>query len=266
MTDGDGSQARAYHELSKLWPGDAAPRSVDAALVPKQYKRYAGLPSIALPAPSKMQPSDTPLTLPDLAALLHYSNGIVRRSRIKGRELEFRAASCTGAAYHIETYVVCGGIEGLNAGVYHYDARAETLRTLRSGDFRGALADVTCMSPRECAIVLTSTFWRNAWRYQERTYRHVFWDTGTIAANLLALAECAWARSGARYGLRRCGRKRAARRRPGERDVGLRCLARRAIGRCVDARCAADRPPNGAAVARRDRVPGDRAHARGVEP
>ncbi len=37
--------------------------------------------------------------------------------------------------------------------------------------------------------MLTSTFWRNAWRYQERTYRHVFWDSGTIMANLLALAN-----------------------------------------------------------------------------
>ncbi len=131
MTDGDGLQARAYHELSKLWPGDAAPRRVDAALVPKQYKRYLDLPSIALPAPAKLQPSDAPLTLSDLAALLHYSNGIVRRSRIRGREIEFRAASCTGAAYHIEAYVVCVGLDGLNAGVYHYDVQEESLRSLR---------------------------------------------------------------------------------------------------------------------------------------
>jgi SagB-type dehydrogenase family enzyme len=38
-------------------------------------------------------------------------------------------------------------------------------------------------------VVATSTFWRNAWRYGDRTYRHSFWDTGTILANLLAVAQ-----------------------------------------------------------------------------
>ena len=36
--------------------------------------------------------------------------------------------------------------------------------------------------------IWTSTFWRNAWRYQARAYRHVYWDTGTALANLLAVA------------------------------------------------------------------------------
>jgi nitroreductase len=38
-------------------------------------------------------------------------------------------------------------------------------------------------------LVCTSTFWRNAWKYQSRTYRHCFWDNGTMLANLLAVAE-----------------------------------------------------------------------------
>ena len=37
-------------------------------------------------------------------------------------------------------------------------------------------------------IVLASTYWRNAWKYQRRAYRHVFWDGGTIVAQLLAQA------------------------------------------------------------------------------
>jgi hypothetical protein len=37
-------------------------------------------------------------------------------------------------------------------------------------------------------IVFTSLAWRNAWKYQERSYRHWFWDAGVIAANLLATA------------------------------------------------------------------------------
>ncbi len=37
-----------------------------------------------------------------------------------------------------------------------------------------------------CVIVSASTFWRNAWKYQARAYRHCYWDNGTILANLLS--------------------------------------------------------------------------------
>jgi SagB-type dehydrogenase family enzyme len=37
-------------------------------------------------------------------------------------------------------------------------------------------------------IVGASTYWRNAWKYQARAYRHCYWDTGTMLANLLAAA------------------------------------------------------------------------------
>jgi nitroreductase len=35
---------------------------------------------------------------------------------------------------------------------------------------------------------MTSTFWRNAWRYKARAYRHAFWDAGTTMTNALAVA------------------------------------------------------------------------------
>jgi len=171
------SEARAYHEATKHVPGDAAPRRVDAALVPKAYKRYPDLPSLAPP--------------PWLAALLHYSAGIVRRKRAGPRDLAFRAASCTGAAYHVEVYAVSGALDGLGAGVYHWDVLEERLKTLRAGDYRPNLAAALALRRPEADayLVLTSTFWRNAWRYEERAYRHAFWDAGTIAANLLALGR-----------------------------------------------------------------------------
>ena len=38
---------------------------------------------------------------------------------------------------------------------------------------------------------MTSTFWRNAWRYRERAYRHTFWDAGTSLSHILAVAASA---------------------------------------------------------------------------
>jgi SagB-type dehydrogenase family enzyme len=127
-----------------------------------------------------------------LARLCYFSNGVTRVLRRAGGHMPFRAAACTGALYHIELYLVCGELPDLQAGVYHYGAHDNALRLLRSGDYRRVLIEA---SGEQSSIVdapviaaFTSTFWRNAWKYQARAYRHVFWDTGTILSNLFAVA------------------------------------------------------------------------------
>jgi SagB-type dehydrogenase family enzyme len=37
-------------------------------------------------------------------------------------------------------------------------------------------------------IICSGAYWRNAWKYQARTYRHFGWDNGTLLANLLAVS------------------------------------------------------------------------------
>src|SRR5260370_32408015 len=67
-----------------------------------------------------------------------------------------------------------------------------SLGLLRKGDFRGNLAQATAMEPAVArapvTIVCTGTYWRNAWKYAARTYRHFGWDGGTLLANMLAVA------------------------------------------------------------------------------
>ena len=61
-----------------------------------------------------------------------------------------------------------------------------------TGDNRGNLAQATAMEPAvaraPATIVCTGTYWRNAWKYQARTYRHFGWDSGTLLANMLAVS------------------------------------------------------------------------------
>ena len=112
--------------------------------------------------------------VPDLnmvARLCLRSNGLLKRWRSpSGREIEFRAAGCTGARYHLELYLVCGELPGLEAGVYQYAAHDHSLRQLRAGDYRAAVVAATGQEPAIAAApviaVWTSTFWRNAWRYR----------------------------------------------------------------------------------------------------
>lgn len=148
------------------------------------------LTAIAAP-PAAPAPGQVP-DLKILAQLLHLSAGITRHRKADGWEFQFRAAACTGALYHIELYLVCGGLPDLEAGVYHFGVHDFALRRLRRGDYRAALVEATAAEPSiagaPAVIIATSTYWRNAWKYQARAYRHAFWDAGTILANLLAAA------------------------------------------------------------------------------
>jgi SagB-type dehydrogenase family enzyme len=208
----EGEVARRYHEETKhsVESLRRAPGGLDWANQPLPYKIYPTLSPLALPttfAASTMSALDaiavpsqssSEHSIPDLdtlARLCHFSNGVLRRRRHPGGEIGFRAAACTGALYHIELYIVVAELPELAAGVYHFGAHDNSLRRLRSGDHREALVYATAAEPAirsaPAIVALTSTFWRNAWKYQTRAYRHAYWDSGTILANLLACAAAA---------------------------------------------------------------------------
>jgi SagB-type dehydrogenase family enzyme len=180
--------------------------SLDFNNQPIPFKIYPTLDPVPLPAEvrqtgvaalsaiSEIVPPQT-VSAPDLEAiaqLLYLSAGITRHRKYPGGEIYFRAAACTGALYEIELYLVCGDLAGLEAGVYHFAPAEFGLRNLRAGDYRSVLIDATAnesaVAHAPLTIVCTATYWRNAWKYQDRTYRHFGWDNGTLLANLLAVA------------------------------------------------------------------------------
>jgi len=152
--------------------------------------RMAALSAISQPAPSWR--ADSVPGVQDLARLLYFSAGITKQRAYPGGEIYFRAAACTGALYEIELYVVAGDLPDLDAGVYHFNPADVSLRLLRKGNFRGNLAQATAMelavAHAPVTIICTGTYWRNAWKYQARTYRHFGWDNGTLLANMLAVS------------------------------------------------------------------------------
>jgi SagB-type dehydrogenase family enzyme len=180
---------------------------MDWANQPLPFKIYPTLEPIGLPgevrqtgvaalsAIASSLPAQTNAA-PDLEAvaqLLYLSAGITRKRKYPGGELYFRAAACTGALYEVELYLVCGNLAGeLQAGVYHFAPAEFGLRLLRAGDYRRVLLEATggeeATAHAPLSIVCTCTYWRNAWKYQARTYRHFGWDNGTLLANLLAVA------------------------------------------------------------------------------
>src|SRR5581483_3390557 len=176
------------------WANQPLPFKIYPDLEPIKLPRdvpQTGVTALSAISQGRVAPSqDTAPTLRDLARLLHLSAGITKARTYSGREFYFRAAACTGALYEIELYIVCGDLPGLEAGLYHFGAAEFALRLLRKGDFRGNLAHATAneqaIAHAPATIICTGTYWRNAWKYQARTYRHFGWDNGTLLANMLA--------------------------------------------------------------------------------
>src|SRR6266446_6450448 len=168
-----------YHEATKhsYTSVRANPHFLDFANQPLPFKIYPALEPSRMPTEVRQTgvaalsaiaagvPAHTNIA-PDLQAvaqLLYLSAGITRQRKYSGGEIYFRAAACTGALYEVELYLVCGDLVDATGGE---PAIAHAPLTI----------DCTC------------TYWRNAWKYQARTYRHFGWDNGTLLANLLAVA------------------------------------------------------------------------------
>ena len=217
MHNRDPSAAREYHEITKHSPRSVREGShfLDWDNQPLPYKVYTGLGPVSLPPAPPLPPvpcmealtgegaappqgaaplRGAAISLEVVARLFFLCAGVTKKVERGGGTHYFRAAACTGALYHIEVYLVCGNLSGeggagLPAGVYHLAAHDHAARTLREGDCRSSLAEA-CGAEKcpPAAFVFTSTYWRNAWKYRGRAYRHCFWDSGTMLANLFAAA------------------------------------------------------------------------------
>jgi hypothetical protein len=167
----------------------------DPARFPWFYKRYPeSLPRVQLPR--ELPPTNVPavavlagtaevtraeVDLPQLSRLLHLSAGVVRTAtRNDGRIFLFRAAGSAGGRFPLEVYLVVPEGTRLPAGVHWYDPEGHALVQVGPAP-RGGVP----------ALVVTGIPWRTGWRYRERGYRHIYWDAGTMLAQLLAAADSA---------------------------------------------------------------------------
>jgi SagB-type dehydrogenase family enzyme len=166
--------------------------TIEAFPLPRDAPQTGVAALSAISEPVSPSPVNAIPNLQDLARVLYFSAGITKQRAYPGGEIYFRAAACTGALYEIELYVVTGDLPGLDAGVYHFNPADVSLGLLRKGDFRGNLASATALEDAvahaPATIICTGTYWRNAWKYQARTYRHFGWDNGTLLANMLAVS------------------------------------------------------------------------------
>jgi SagB-type dehydrogenase family enzyme len=176
-------------------------------VLPSNFPRPTldAITSISTSTPQKSDTTDNDATyrhstqelgVRDLAEILFFSAGITRKFGTNSVTYYMRAASATGALYPIELYVICTKLApDLEEGVYHFNPADFSLIQIRKGDHRhylaAAMAEPAKVLDSPVNLVFTSLAWRNAWKYQARSYRHWFWDSGVIVANFLATTEAA---------------------------------------------------------------------------
>jgi SagB-type dehydrogenase family enzyme len=174
----DAAPVVRLHELTRH--GSPTDRSqlvdfqpLDPSNRPTPFKRYVGLDPTPLP---------TDLDTSTLSRLLFFTGGVTRTSSSRAFEERtyFRTAMSAGNLHPVEVYAVCAGVEGVADGVHHFAPLEFGLTTLRAG----ALA-----TGAPITFVFTGIPWRTAWKYGERGFRHLYWDAGTMLANLLAVAD-----------------------------------------------------------------------------
>lgn len=190
------SVSELFHENSKIVscaPGIS--QSSESILVaPTGFKRYAHASQVSLPEPKRRgevfsaildrqscrKYSSTPVGVDVLSVLAFHALGISAGHR--------RCLPSAGGLYPLELYVLAMNVDGLAAGVYHYDSRSHALDALTSADpgptLTKAIFIKEAAQTAAAAIVLSGVFGRSKIKYGERAYRFVLLEAGHAMQNL----------------------------------------------------------------------------------
>ncbi len=129
--------------------------------------------------------SARPLTLSEVSQLLWAAGG----ETVDGVTGPTRSYPSAGGIYPLSIFLAAGEVSGLAPGSYRYDWKSNSLRLLRAGDPRPALARAAlgqgAVSRAPAAIVISGDIARTAARYGERgENRYVSMDAGHSGQNV----------------------------------------------------------------------------------
>ncbi len=118
--------------------------------------------------------------------LLHLSFGVQEWLKTPGGERFALKTSPSGGALHPgEVYLLARNLEGIPAGIYHYDAVEHGLQGLRrgtsGGEIQKLLAGQWWFRDAAMVVFLTAVFSRTQWKYKyARAYRAVLAEAGHL--------------------------------------------------------------------------------------
>lgn len=193
MTELHVSIAQHYHERTKYAPETIASkgRAPDWDHPPIPFKDYKIGTQIDLKA-FLDEPSAGDREAQQwhrLSQLLHYTYGLTAKVSLGGdKNIYLRTAPSAGGLYPAEVYLVSRGTALLAPGLYHYQPKTHALVHFWDDHVWGGLQGGCFWHPAldnvPLAMVVTATFFRSAWRYQDRAYRRICLDIGHLLGNV----------------------------------------------------------------------------------
>ncbi len=130
-----------------------------------------------------------PLSMEQVSSLLWAAQGVTEERGFK------RSAPSAGALYPMDVYIAAGdrSVDGLNAGVYHYQPKDGSLKRMWDGDARNALARASLgqmwMSRAPINLVITAEYARICGKYGDRGVRYAMIEAGHVGQNIFLAAE-----------------------------------------------------------------------------
>lgn len=184
-------------------------QEIKTTSVPHWEKRYAEQPRTKLPEgysiPLSIEETLTRrrsnrafeqravMPLAELSTLLKLSYGVRGfRFAYENQNFPVRTAPTAGGLQSTELYLVVNQVEGLNKGLYYFDANENELALLEQGYFRRKVVEACSyqewITNAAVVLFLTSDIEKLFWKYGHRAYRMVHVDAGIVAENLHLVA------------------------------------------------------------------------------
>jgi SagB-type dehydrogenase family enzyme len=140
--------------------------------------------------------SSRPLKKEELSQLLYGAQGITEEGGYK------RAAPSGGALFPLDIYAVVGekGVEGLDAGVYHYIPSDHKIEIVATDDRKEQLARASLnqiwMDTAPVNLLITAEYSRISSKYGERGVRYAMIEAGHAGQNIFLQAEALGLKTG----------------------------------------------------------------------
>lgn len=99
-----------------------------------------------------------------------------------------RTAPSAGGLFPIELYIAAGNVEGLDPGLYKYNALNHTIAKVMDGDkredVRKAALGQTAIKNGPACIVIAANFGRTEYKYKARATQYVYIESGAVCQNI----------------------------------------------------------------------------------
>lgn len=150
-----------------------------------------GLLALVTRRSSLRQYASTPLTQEELSFLLWCTQGI---KEVHAPTATLRTVPSAGARHAFETLLVVHRVDGLEPGLYQYDAADHRLRKLEADERISRRVAQACygqdfVGTSAVTFVWVAVPYRMNWRYGQRGYRYLHLDAGHVCQNLYLAAE-----------------------------------------------------------------------------